>query len=69
MRRTLTRIGSWAIDGRTSLGRQLAQWRAEPVGDLGGQDAVTTQQLAIVDLALRTKLLVDSVDAYVLAMD
>jgi hypothetical protein len=29
---------------------------------------VSTQQLALVDLAVRSKLLVDSVDAYVLAM-
>jgi hypothetical protein len=31
-------------------------------------DAISTQQAALVDLAVRTKLLVDSVDAYVLAM-
>ena len=29
---------------------------------------MTTQVMALVDLAVRTKLLVDSVDAYVLAM-
>ena len=69
MRRTLNRLGSRAIDRRTRLGRQLAQWRAELIADLGGPDAVTTQQLAVVDLAVRTKLLVDSVDAYVLGMD
>src|SRR5438067_6786923 len=34
----------------------------------GGPDGITTQQLALVDLAVRSKLLVDSVDAYVLAM-
>src|SRR5438067_12828103 len=34
----------------------------------GGPDGITTQQLALVELAVRTKLLVDSVDAFVLAM-
>lgn len=38
------------------------------MADLGGEGAVSTQQAARVDLAVRSKLLVDSVDAYVLAM-
>jgi len=46
----------------------LREWRESLVADLGGTDAVTTQQLALVDMAVRSKLLVDSVDAYVLAM-
>ena len=36
--------------------------------DLGGSDVVSTQELALVDLAVRTKLL-DSVDTYVLSME
>ena len=44
-------------------------WDYAPlIANLGGEDAVSTQQLALVDLAVRTKLLADSVDAYVLAM-
>ena len=39
------------------------------IADLGGIDAVSTQQLALIDLAVRTKLLVDSIDAFVLSMD
>jgi hypothetical protein len=52
----------------TALGRALHEWRESLIADLGGIENVTTQQLALVDLAVRTKLLVDSVDAYVLAM-
>src|SRR5262249_28005825 len=47
-------------------GRELAAWRASLVTDLGGDPS--TAQLALVDMAVRSKLLVDSVDAYLLAM-
>ncbi len=53
---------------RTPLGRSLREWRESLIADLGGPDSVTTQQLAMVDMAVRTKLLVDSMDAYVLGM-
>jgi hypothetical protein len=62
-------LGSRALPTkRTALGRALAEWRQSLIIDLGGVDAISTQQLALVDLAVRTKLLVDSVDAYVLSM-
>jgi hypothetical protein len=53
---------------RTALGRALAEWRDALLADLGGADKVSTQQRALLDLAVRSKLLVDSVDAYVLSM-
>jgi hypothetical protein len=52
----------------TALGHALHEWRASLIADLGGDESVSTQQLALIDMAVRTKLLVDSVDAYVLAM-
>ena len=62
-------LGARALPSKsTALGRALHEWREALVSDLGGPDAVSTQQLALVELAVRTKLLVDSVDAYVLAM-
>jgi len=62
-------LGSRALPPRsTALGRALHEWRASLVADVGGEDANSTQQLALVELAVRTKLLVDSVDAYVLGM-
>jgi hypothetical protein len=36
------------------------------ITDLGGPAAVSTQELAVVDLAVRTKLLLDSIDAWLL---
>jgi len=58
--------GARAIDRRTKTGRALLQWRNELIEDLGGVDAVTTQQLAIVELAVKSKLMLDSIDAWLL---
>ncbi len=69
LRRAVNELGSRAIDGRSALGRALAGWRQDLIQDLGGTDAISTQQAAMVDLAVRTKLLVDSVDAFVLSME
>lgn len=69
LKRAVVTLGSRALPSRkTALGRALYDWRAALVADLGGADAISTQQLALVDLAVRSKLLVDSVDAYVLTM-
>src|SRR5437870_3683517 len=69
LKRAVRTLGKRALPSRsTALGRVLHEWRTSLVADLGGADAVSTQQLALVELAVRTKLLVDSVDAYVLAM-
>src|SRR5262249_22131393 len=57
-------LGSRTIDRRTVLGRALTQWRAELIEALGGPDAVSPQQLVIVDQATTTKLLLDSVNAW-----
>jgi len=70
LKRAVQTLGSRAMPpSRTALGRVLREWRESLVADLGGPDGVTTQQLALVDMAVRSKLLVDSVDAYVLAME
>src|SRR5438094_5375769 len=69
LRTAVLTLGSRALPAKsTALGRALHEWRESLLADLGGVDAVSTQRLALVDLAVRTKLLVDSVDAYVLAM-
>jgi len=36
------------------------------VQDLGGEDAVSAQQMALLELAIRTKLLLDGLDAWLL---
>ena len=70
LKRAVVTVGSRALPTRrTALGRALAEWRVSLVADLGGQGNVSTQQLALVDVAVRTKLMLDSVDAYVLGLD
>jgi hypothetical protein len=59
-------LGGRLIDRRTTLGKALAAWRSDLVADLGGAESVSTQQAAIIDLAVRTKLMLDSIDAWVL---
>lgn len=59
-------LGGRVVDRRTTLGKALAEWRQQLIQDLGGPDGVSTQERAIVELAVRTKLLLDSVDAWLL---
>jgi hypothetical protein len=54
------------VNGRSALGRAMADARADLCRDLGGVDQLSTQQMHIVDLAVRTKVLVDSVDLWLL---
>ena len=69
LRKAVLTLGKRALPPRsTALGRALHEWRTSLIADLGGVDTISTRQLALVDLAVRTKLLVDSVDAYVLGM-
>ncbi|MEO7329122.1 MAG: hypothetical protein ABI193_11115 [Minicystis sp.] len=56
-----------AIDRRTTVGRQLATWWSDLATDLGGADQLSTQQGALVDEAVKLKLMLDSVDAWVLS--
>jgi hypothetical protein len=49
------------------VGRALAAWRSDLLADLGGVEAVSTQELALVEEAVKTKLILDSVDAWLLS--
>jgi len=66
-RRALMRFGNQVIDKRYRVSRELAKWRADLIQDLGGD--VSTQQSAIVDLAITTKLLKDSIDVWLFAQE
>ena len=57
-------LGGRAIDRRTALGRALEDWRHGIIQDLGGVDQTSTQQRQVIDLAVKTKLILDSIDAY-----
>jgi hypothetical protein len=67
LKRAVSTLGSRAIDRRTTIGKALAAWRSELLADLGGIEAVSTQELALVEEAVKTKLILDSVDAWLLS--
>jgi hypothetical protein len=54
-------LGNRAIDRRTTIGKALAAWRSELLADLGGLESVSTQELPLVEEAVKTKLILDSV--------
>jgi hypothetical protein len=58
--------GMPVIDARTKLGRELLAWRAQLEADLGGASELSTQQQALLDIVMRTKLLLDTVDHWLL---
>jgi hypothetical protein len=64
LRGAVRTLGPRVLDRRTTLGKQLAVWKAELIADLGGDP--TTGQRAVIELAVRTKLLLDSIDAWLL---
>jgi hypothetical protein len=66
LKTAVVKLGGRAIDGRYHVGRQLQKWRRELIADLGGQDSISTQQSALIDLAVKSKLLLDSIDAWLL---
>ena len=59
-------LGGRVIDKRTQLGKALAKWRADLIQDLGGRENISTQQEALVDLAVKSKLILDSIDSWLL---
>ena len=54
---------SWGLDKRTTQYRTVAAWRNEIIVAMGGLDELSFQQLAIVDVVVSTKMLMDCLDA------
>ena len=67
LKRAWSQLGNRMIDGRSPAAIAIRKWRAELIADLGGNDAISTQQLAIIDLAGKQKLLLDSIDTWLLS--
>ncbi len=64
----LERLGSegW-LDKLGPAGEGLRAWRRGLINDLGGEDKVSTAQLALVDLAVRSYLMLEHIDRWVLS--
>ena len=63
-KRALREYGTRGRDARTKAARELADWTAEIVADLGGEDAISAQQRTVVELASRTRFLLNGIDAW-----
>lgn len=50
------------------VGAALRAWRSDILEALGGEEVVSPQQRALVELATRSHLMVESVDRYILGM-
>jgi hypothetical protein len=58
LKRAVKTLGSRALPPKsTPVGRALHEWRTALIADLGGEEAVRTQQRALVELAVTAKLL------------
>jgi len=66
LKRRLSVRGMGGIDRRCRAARALRVWRTELEGDLGGPEAISAQQRVVIDVASTTKLLLDSVDRWLL---
>jgi hypothetical protein len=64
LQKAVKTLGARAIDPTSPVGRALVAWQRDLVADLGGAETVTTAQRQVVEVAARTKLLLDSVDAW-----
>jgi hypothetical protein len=51
-----------------AVGQALRVWRADLIDALGGEAAVSPQVRALVEVAVRTHLMLESVDAYILSL-
>jgi hypothetical protein len=56
-------MDSWGLDKRTTQYRTVAAWRNEIIVAMGGLDELSFQQLAMVDVVVSTKMLMDRLDA------
>jgi hypothetical protein len=60
--------GLHAIDKRTAAAQSLIKWRRDLIADLGGDRRVSAAQRGLIEVATRTRLLLEHVDAHLLAM-
>jgi hypothetical protein len=63
-----SRRSAW-LDGLGEAGEALRQWRAALVADLGGEEATSAMQRAVLDMAAKTYLFLESVDRFLLTQE
>jgi hypothetical protein len=63
-RRALAKLGTAKLDQRTTVAIGVKRFMADVVRDLGGDPSA--QQLAVLEVAARTKVMLDAVDDWLL---
>jgi hypothetical protein len=58
--------GCWAIDKRSIAAKAIFRWKRQLVLALGGEAEISPQRMCLVDLAVRTRLFVEALDAFLL---
>jgi hypothetical protein len=58
--------GMTVVDKRSAAARALLEWRAELVDALGGEEGISPQRMALIEMATRTRLLVEHCDSYLM---
>lgn len=66
IRNKLTLHGLEALDKRSTVSQRIKRWRSALQRDLGGPSGLTVATATLVDLAARSKLLLDHIDGYLL---
>lgn len=64
-KRAIRKYGTGALDQRTTEARQIAYWKSRLVDDLGGLDAISTQQLTMIELAATQLVLLRMIDGWI----
>lgn len=69
LKRVVSAKGIAGLDARTTAVRAVNEWRTALVNDLGGQTAISTQKAALIDVAARTMLYLNHLDAFLMSCD
>jgi hypothetical protein len=69
LKRRVAIKGLDAFDLRSAAARRMISWRDELVAALGGQENVTPQEYALLEMLIKTRLLLEHIDGYILGLD
>src|SRR5215831_19233805 len=66
LKRAVRVLSTRAVDRRTRIGKALQAWRTELIDDLGGIENLSAAKIALIDSAVKTKLILDSIEVWIL---
>lgn len=65
LRKALQRLTTRKLDQRSEVARELRQFRRDVIEDLGGEEMVSRAKAELIEVAARTKVLLDTIDDWV----